>query len=174
MVNEVYIMTATSFDSISGGIGFDPRQISQTMQPKANGKTAEDEKIEVLQVESASTRQISIEKPPMDVRLYQIHQAAEAGILRPLWLEAINNHPDMPRMNDLINRNTKNTDGKSEYSADDAERTDISTQAADDAERAARSARMADDAARADRSARAADDAERAAREAENSAAVSD
>ena len=154
-------MMTTLVNSVSGGM--DPRQITQSAQPKANEKTAAEElkTEEQQQVENISTPKVTIGKSPMDVRMYQIHQAADAGILRPVWLEMLED-ADMPRMRDLIDRTVKNREA--ERVADEARQPDKSGRAADGAGQPGKSERATDGAGQPAKSERVAEDAGYAAK----------
>ena len=117
-------MVTTSMGSINSVLI--PRQVTQPIQPKANEKTAAEElkAEEQHQVENVSASKISTVKSAMDLRMYSIHQAADAGLLRPIWLETMDMDPDMPRMRDLITRVVEKPEEKSERVADEAERVD--------------------------------------------------
>lgn len=136
-------MITTLVNPISAGMN--PRQTGQAMQFRANERTADEIKTEDLQqVDSVSISTISTGNSSMDVRMFHIHQAADVGILRPVWMDAVDvtKNRDMPRMRDLINRVGENMDGNAEQTAADAERTAVTERAAateriDNAERAA-------------------------------------
>ena len=94
-----------SMSSIS--MGLISHQITQTAHPKANERTAAEEikAEEQQQAENASMPRVHIGSSPMDIRLFSIHQAADAGLLRPVWLEALDMVDlDLPRMRDLMER----------------------------------------------------------------------
>jgi hypothetical protein len=95
------------------------------MQLRASEKTAVEElKAEEQQkADSVSISTISIGTSSMDVRMFHIHQAADAGLLRPVWMEAMDvmNDRDMPRMRDMINRIGENKSRETEHDADRAE-----------------------------------------------------
>jgi hypothetical protein len=150
---EDYVMMTTSVGAMVN-MGLDPRQMGQPMQLKANEKTAVEqlEAEEQLQAGKTSSPEISIVKSPADLRMYQINQAADAGMLRPVWLEILemaDMDPDMPRMRDLISRAAESKDGDSRQAAEEAERVVKSEQAADGAEQSAKSEKAADGAERA-------------------------
>lgn len=134
------MMTSVS----STNVVFDPRQ---TMQIKANEKSPAEElnAEEQQQVETASTPKISTIKSPADVRMLQIHQAAEFGILRPIWQELLEMDPDMPRTSDIIRHALEKKDDDFERTADETESSFKSEQTADEAERAFKSNRVADE-----------------------------
>ena len=107
-------MMTTSVNYVN--IGLDPRQMAQPMQPNANERTAAEElKAEEKRQAESTTPEISIGKSP--VQMFHIRQAADAGILRPVWLEMAeiqDMNSDMPRMRDLINRNVESKDARFE------------------------------------------------------------
>ena len=95
----------TSMSSVS--MGLISHQITQTAHPKANEKTAaaEIKAEEQQQAENVSMPRVHIGRSPMDLRLFSIHQAADAGLLRPVWLETLDMVDlDLPRMRDLMER----------------------------------------------------------------------
>jgi len=74
------------------------------------------------------------------LRMHQIHQAVDVGILRPVWLEVPDElTPDMPRSSDLSKRIIEK---KAEQLADEAKRAD-KAKSAEKAERAAESVKSA-------------------------------
>lgn len=116
-------MMTTSMNSVN--MVLVPHQAVQSVQPRANEKPAEELKEERQEVESGSTQKISIGKSPMDLRMFGIHKAAEAGLLRPVWLEMMEMmNTDMPRTRDLITRAEKYDAAESDLIAYAAERTD--------------------------------------------------
>jgi len=131
--------------------GLDLRQMMQSMQLKANEKSAAEElkAEEQLQAETVSTQKINIAKASTDLRMRHIHQAAEAGLLRPVWLEMLEMDPDMPRTSDMIRRAKDNKNQGAERAEEAKERVAKSEQVADDAERVVKSEQGADGAERA-------------------------
>jgi len=97
----------TSMDSVN--LGLDPHQITQSAHFKANEKTAAEQMKaeEQQQAENISDQTINTIKSSSDIRMMQIRQAADAGILRPVWLEMLEMDPDMPRMSDMIRRSVE-------------------------------------------------------------------
>jgi len=127
----------TSMSSV-GNASAELYQMAQSMQPKANEKSAAELKAEEQQAENAATSKVS-PKVSVDeyseLRMAHIRRAAEVGILRPVWLETIETldaNPDMPRTRDLI-QNIMGKDGKSEHAA--AERVIGGTESTDKSER---------------------------------------
>jgi len=151
----------------SMNIGLDLRQMMQPMQLKANEKTTAEElkADEQLQAETVSTQKINVMKSSTDLRMLHIHQAAEAGLLRPVWLEMLEMDPDMPRTSEMIRKAGDNTNSEVKRMADEAKERAIQfEQATDGAERVAKSEQAADGAERTAKSERTADGAERAAK----------
>ena len=161
---EEYVMMTTLVSSLSAGM--DPRQMTQPMQLKAHEKTAAEElkAEEQQQTETISTPNVNVVKSLADIRMMQIHQAADAGILRPMWLEMMDMDPDMPRMSDIINRPRVNKNDNAERAADEAERVDNYERSAEEAERAGKPERAADGAEHTGKPERAAEGSERAAK----------
>ena len=153
-------MMTTSVNSVISGL--DPRQMMRSAQPNANEKTAAEElkAEEQRQAENISTPKITIGKSPMDVRMYQIHQAADAGILRPVWVENLEMAADMPRMRDLLERAVKNKEAK--RIEEEARRAEKSGNAPEEAKQAEKTERVAEGTERAVKSERAAEEARRA------------
>ena len=151
-------MTTTSMNSVSNA-GLDFYQMAQSMQLKADEKsTAQELKAEERQTENISTPEISMGKYS-ETRMFHIRQAAEVGILRPIWLEAVeilNMNPDMPRMSDIIHRVAEKKDVKSEHNSDAAKNADSSERAADGSESTDKSERAADGFGSTDKSERVA------------------
>ena len=134
-----YVMT-TSVSSINSGI--DPRQMAQHMHLKNEKTAAQELKAE----EQQRAENASIGKPQSDdLRKIHVNQAADAGILRPIWLEIINMDPDMPRISDIISGTTGKKNVKSEHVADGAKRAVKSERDTDGAERVFNSERAAAD-----------------------------
>ena len=134
-------MMTTSMSSIN--LGLDPRQMMQPTQLKANEKTAAEElKAEEQQqkTETISSQNINIMKSAADIRMIHIQQAADAGILRPVWLEMLEMDPDMPRTIDLIHRVTEKKDRDAKPVVDESKRSDGTERALDGTKRAADSA----------------------------------
>ena len=119
-------------------VGLDSRQMMPSMQFKANETTAAEElkAEEQQQADTVSTQKIGIIRSSADIRILQINQAAEAGLLRPMWVEMHEMDPDLPRTSDIIRRAGENKkDDKTERIAEDAkERFAKSEQAAAEAE----------------------------------------
>jgi len=158
----------TSMGSVN--LGLDPHQVAQAAQFKANEKTAEDDlkTEEQPQTESVSSQTVNVMKSASDIRMMQIRQAADAGILRPVWLEMLEMDPDMPRMSDMIRRSVEKGEVDAGLS-DAAERAlksvgaDEANAVGDKAEYAVKSGERASDGAeRAVKSVHASDGAERA------------
>ena len=119
-------------------LGLDPRQMMQPTQLRANEKTAAEElKAEEQQqnTETISSQKINIMKSAADIRMLHIQQAADAGILRPVWLEMMEMDPDMPRTIDLIRRSGEKKDGDAKPVADESKRHDKTERALDGTER---------------------------------------
>ena len=130
-------MMTTSMSSIN--LVSDPRQMMQPMQLKAHEKTAVEElKAEDQQqkTETISSQEINVMKSAADIRMLHIQQAADAGILRPVWLEMMEMDPDMPRTVDLIRRSGEKKDGDAKPVADESKQTDNTERALDGTERA--------------------------------------
>ena len=130
-------MMTTSMSSIN--IGLDPRQMMQPTQLKAHEKTAAEElkAEEQQQIETISSQKINTMKSAADIRMIHIQQAADAGILRPVWLEMMEMDPDMPRTIDLIRRSGEKKEGAAKPVADESERFDRTEHALDGTERVA-------------------------------------
>ena len=114
-------------------VGLNMYQMTQSMQPKVNEKTAAEElkAEEQQQAESVSTQKISTGKSAL--AMFHIKNAAEVGLLRPVWLEAMeimNMDRDMPIMRDLLKRSLEKKNSNYETVADEAERADEYEQAA--------------------------------------------
>jgi hypothetical protein len=157
-----YVMMTTLVSSIN--VGMDPRQLTQPMQLKANERTAAEElkAEEQQQTESVSTPKIKVVKSSMDLRMLQIHQAADAGILRPVWLEMLEMDQNMPRTSDMIRRAVESKkDGNAERAAEETERAEKAELAADGAERTENYKRPAEGSGRDMKSERSAEGSER-------------
>ena len=150
-------MMTTLVSSINAGL--DPRQM-QPMQLKADEKTAAEElkAEEQQQAETISAPNTKIANSTMDIRMLQIHQAADAGILRPVWLEMLEMDHNMPRMSDIIRKAGESKDGNAERVAEEVERAEKAAHA-EKAERAENSRRTADGAERAVKAESAANEA---------------
>jgi len=154
-------MMTTLVDSIN--IGLNMPQMTQSMQPKVNEKTAAEElkAEEQQQAESVSTQKISTGKSAMD--MFNIKNAAEVGLLRPVWLEAMEimeMDQDMPIMRDLIKQSLEKKNSSYETVADEAGRADKSEQVYET---------VADEAGRADKSEQTSDGTKQAAAQSEQS-----
>ncbi|MDR0310529.1 MAG: hypothetical protein LBJ21_02970 [Acidobacteriota bacterium] len=151
-------MMTTSMNSVN--MVLIPRQITQPAQTRASEKTVEEAlKEEQPQTENIPVPKISTGKSPVDIRMFGIQKAADAGLLRPVWLEMMEMlDGDMPRTRDLVERAVKNGGDETELVADEAKRVDESGRVAtDEAKRAVESEGAANvAAARTDKSARAA------------------
>jgi len=131
-------MMTTSMSSIN--LGMDPRQMMQPTQLKANEKSAAEElKAEEQQqkTETISSQKINVMKSAADIRMLHIQQAADAGILRPVWLEMLEMDPDMPRTVDLIRRSGEKKDVDAKPVADESKKSDNTERALDGTERVA-------------------------------------
>jgi len=109
------------------------RQLSQqAMQLKANEKSAAEElkAEEQQQLDSISIPGVSSGVQQMGIRMYNIQKAADAGLLRPVWLERTEMDPNMPRLSDMISRPWKKPDDIPEQTANRTEGTDKSERAA--------------------------------------------
>jgi hypothetical protein len=147
-------MMTTSVNSISAGM--DPRQMTQPMQLKANEKTADEElkAEEQQQADTISTQKTNVLPSSTDLRMRQIKQAAEAGILRPVWLEMQEMDQGMPRTSEIIRRA-----GEKRSEAD--ERTDKPERAPDGDERTVKAERAPNSDERTIKAERAPDSDER-------------
>ena len=159
---EDYVMVTSSsvVNAVSGAL--DPRQMTQSAQPKANEKTAAEElkDEEQQQAENISKPRIAVANSSMDIRMHQIHQAAQAGILRPVWLEMMDMDANMPRMRDLIGRTGKNDEAAN--ATDKARHEDNAERAADEARQAMKTERAAGEARQVANAERVAEGTERA------------
>ena len=140
-------MMTTLVSAINAGM--DPRQATQQMHSKVDENTAVEElKAEEQQQADAVSAPIKIMNSSADIKMLQIHQAAEAGILRPVWLEMLEMDPNMPRTIDMIRRTGKSKDGEAERAAEESERAARAERAEESAERVFKSERVAENAER--------------------------
>jgi hypothetical protein len=160
MCLEDYAMmttTTTLVNSVSAGL--DPRHATQV---KAVEKPAAEEmKAEEQESKNTSTSRIAVGKSQMSLKMYQIHEAAKAGILRPMWLEMLNMDPDMPRMRDLLKRAVKNKEAAraAERAAEEARQSAKPERAVSEARQSAKPERAASEARQSARAERAASEA---------------
>ena len=88
----------TTVESIN--LGLDPHQMGQPTQAKVDEKPPAAEPVEQDRVDIVSTPSIGRSA----LSKMQIEQAADIGLLRPVWMEVSEMDHEMPRMVDIINK----------------------------------------------------------------------